>query len=365
MRLAGIAKGGFYPTPQRCVQLLAGLLNAGASDAAAYMSVIRILDPCCGAGDACRELADQMNQRTSVKTLTYGVELEKNRAEQAREQLGFTLSSDIFQTSIANNSFQVLLLNPPYDFDQESKRVEHSFLTHCTKYLEDRGLLVFIVPKHRLGVSARYLASHYTQLECRRFPDPEYDDFDQVMLLGRRRIRPEHIPRMEKTIREWAISDPGDLKTLADPPGILPVQAPTGKVGDILFTIRNVNPTRAAEEARRSGLWTWTSIQESLWPTESHKTQPLMPLRQGHMATLIAAGFLDNLCLETNGKRVLVKGRTTKAMELVECTQYEQTWRDRMHTTIRVLDLDTGEVQDVKTKARARTMPSPRTEEEE
>ena len=283
MRLAGIAKGGFYPTPERCVQLLAGLLNAGASsDAPAYMSVIRILDPCCGAGNACRELADQMAQRTSVNTRTYGVELEKNRAEKAREQLEFTLSSDIFQTSIANNSFQVLFLNPPYDFDQESKRVEHSFLTHCTKYLEDRGLLVFIIPKHRLGVSAKYLASHYTQLECRRFPDPEYDDFDQVMLLGRRRIRPEHIPRMEKTIREWAISDPGDLQTLEDPPGILPVHAPTGRTGDILFTIRNVNPTRAAEEARRSGLWTWASIQESLWPTVPKDPTPHAPAAGPH-----------------------------------------------------------------------------------
>ena len=228
MRLAGIAKGGFYPTPQRCVQLLAGMLNAGASDAPAHMSVIRILDPCCGAGDACRELADQMAQRTSVKTLTYGVELEKNRAEKSREQLEFTLSSDIFQTSIANNSFQILLLNPPYDFDQESKRVEHSFLTHCTKYLEDRGLLVFIVPKHRLGVSARYIASHYTQLECRRFPDPEYDDFDQVILMGRRRIRPEHIPRMEKPSGNGPSATPGTCRPWRTHRASCPCKHPPG-----------------------------------------------------------------------------------------------------------------------------------------
>ena len=46
----------------------------------------------------------------------------------------------------------------------------------------------------------------------------------------------------------------------------------------------------------------------------------LMPLRQGHMAMLVAAGFLDNLCLEADGRRILVKGRTSREMTLVEDT---------------------------------------------
>ena len=35
--------------------------------------------------------------------------------------------------------------------DSEDKRTEHAFLTHCTRYLADSGLLVFIVPRQRLG----------------------------------------------------------------------------------------------------------------------------------------------------------------------------------------------------------------------
>jgi hypothetical protein len=41
-----------------------------------------------------------------------------------------------------------------------------------------------------------------------------------------------------------------------------------------------------------------------------------MPLRRGHLAMLVAAGFLDNLALESDGRRVLVKGRTGKEMVL-------------------------------------------------
>ena len=42
------------------------------------------------------------------------------------------------------------------------------------------------------------------------------------------------------------------------------------------------------------------------------------PQRRGHMAMLVAAGFLDNLCLEAEGRRILVKGRTSKEMVMVE-----------------------------------------------
>ena len=94
------------------------------------------------------------------------MELHRDRAEEAEGQLDHALASDLFATSIANGAFGLLLLNPPYDYDSEDKRVEHAFLTHCTRFLMEGGLLVFIVPRQRLSVSARYLASHYGKLRC-------------------------------------------------------------------------------------------------------------------------------------------------------------------------------------------------------
>ena len=179
MRLAGIAKGGYYPTPKRCVELLSELISVYTPEHSMKQETLRIIDPCCGPGDACETLASKLSTKTRAGIRTYGVELEKERSEKAREQMDFALSSDIFQTTIANNSFHLLYLNPPYDFDQESKRVEHAFLLHCTRYLVDGGLLVFVVPRHRLAGSARYLAGNYNRLVCRRFPRP-----------GVRRLRP-------------------------------------------------------------------------------------------------------------------------------------------------------------------------------
>ena len=115
----------------------------------------------------------------------------------------------------------------------------------------------------------------------------------------------------------------------------------------MLFTRRTVDPVAAASEARRSGLWANPQITDALWPANEDRTRPLMPLRRGHMAMLVAAGFLDNLQLEADGQRILVKGRTSKEMLLVETTPEKEVYRERLRTTVVALDLDIGEITDI------------------
>ena len=82
MRLAAQAKGGFYPTPPRVVDLVAQLLY-GARGRSRSVDTLRILDPCCGAGDALAQFADLLRDRGTVPVETCGVELHRDRAEQA------------------------------------------------------------------------------------------------------------------------------------------------------------------------------------------------------------------------------------------------------------------------------------------
>ena len=342
MRLSAQAKGGFYPTPPNVVDLIAGLVHVPSSYYGCRETV-RILDPCCGAGEAVSRLADRIGGHGAVPTETFGVELHTERAQQARERLDRTLAVDLFNTSIANGAFGLLLLNPPYDHDGETKRVEHRFLLHTTRYLAESGLLIFIVPRKRLAVSARYLASHYRRIRCWAFPEPEREAFDQVVLIGYRKAEPHSDPHAEEQIREWA---DGELETLSA--HRYPIYtAATTPAGDILFATRTVDPVAAAAEARRSGLWVSPEVTDSLWPTGDLRTRPLMPLRRGHMAMLVAAGFLDNLCLESDGRRILVKGRTSKEFVLVEATEDKETYRERLRTTVVSLDLKDGQITDV------------------
>ena len=149
MRLAAQAKGGFYPTPDRVVEMIATLLETPRLSYYSRGKTLRVLDPCCGAGEAVARLAGAMagNASVPVPIETFGVELHKDRAEEAKVRLDHALASDLFRTSMANGSFGLLYLNPPYDWDSgDERRVGHRFLTHCTRYLAEDGLLVFIVP---------------------------------------------------------------------------------------------------------------------------------------------------------------------------------------------------------------------------
>ena len=343
MRLAAQAKGGYYPTPERVVDLIADLIHTPSGYYNRGRETLRILDPCCGAGDALRRLAGILDRPNALPIETYGVELHQDRAEDAEGRLTRTLAADLFQTSIANGAFGLLLLNPPYDWDSEDKRVEHAFLTQTTRYLAESGLLVFIVPRQRLSYSARYLSTHYGRMQCWAFPDPEREVFDQVVLFGYRKTDPVPDAHAEGMVMEWSVGQPETLRS-SRYTEFSPATSPSG---DILFTTRTVDPVAAAVEARRSGLWTNTDITDTLWPAGDARTRPLMPLRRGHIAMLVAAGFLNNLVLEGDGRRILVKGRTSKEMELVEESPEKEVHREKLKTTVVALDLDDGGIEDI------------------
>ena len=287
MRLAAQAKGGYYPTPERVVDLVAGLIEAPAGSYYRNTETRRVLDPCCGAGDAAAQQAEGLRRPNTLPVETYGVELHRDRAEAAQEALDRALAADLFQTSIANGAFGIAYVNPPYDWDREDKRVEHAFLTQCTRYLAEGGLLVFIVPRPRLAVSARYLSSHYWDLRCWAFPHPEREAFDQVVLMGRRRAELRQDEYAEQQVRDWSQGEP---ETLA--PHNYPVfSPPTATPGDILFTTRTVDPLVAVAEAKKAGLWVSREVRDSLWPATDQRARPLMPLRRGHLSMLGGGGL--------------------------------------------------------------------------
>ena len=342
MRLAAQAKGGFYPTPPRVTEIIASLMQARSTTRGE--TTLRILDPCCGAGEALADIAARIARPDGTAVETFGVELHTGRAREAESRLDHVLGTDLFQTAIANGAFGLLYLNPPYDFDSgNDQRTEQAFLRHCTRYLAEHGLLVFVVPRRRLAESARYLASHYARLRCWAFPEPEREAFDQVVVTGTRKGEVQYDQHSAVRLQEYIQGNVDTLTRQRYP--VYNARATAG--GEVLFAARTIDPVAAAAESRRSGLWISASVTDALWPAGDGRTRPLMPLRRGHLAMLVAAGFLDNLQLEAEGSRILVKGRTSKEMVLVETTPEKEVYRERLRTTVVALDLDIGEITDI------------------
>jgi SAM-dependent methyltransferase len=335
-RLESIAKAGYFPTPPEVVDRVAALIEPGLVGG---QKAVRFIDPCCGTGAALRQLAD----RTSGET--YGIEIAADRYEVARSQLDHTLHASGLTARIANEAFSCLFLNPPYDYDDESKRLEHGFLTETSRVLSPGGVLVFIVPQRRLAVSARYLAGHFSRLTCYRFPDPEFTAFGQVVVLAVKRESAVNDPLSREEVLTWSEAD--DLPALpatgeTAPAFSLPALSPK----PVLFSSLFFDPEAAAVEARQHGMWTSPAVTGLLWPAEERPVRPLMPLRRGHLAVLMAAGFLNNLLLEGNGRRLLVKGRTYK--ELVEVASDDpelKVEREVLRTSVVTLDLDTAQFE--------------------
>jgi SAM-dependent methyltransferase len=331
-RLESTAKAGYYPTPLSVVERIAALIRPAAHSP---RQAVRLLDPCCGTGAALRQLADVAGGET------YGIEIASDRADEAQALLDHVIGGSAFAVRLAHGAFSCLFLNPPYDYDDASKRLEHAFLTTMTRALCPGGVLVFIVPQRRLVVSARYLAAHYTRFAYYRFSDPEFADAGQIVLLAVKRGGAVAKQNEQRTIEAWSaeplpeLPPVGMVEPLYDPPHL--------SAGPVLFASQIFDPEAAAEEARRSGLWASTALADRLWPAEERRVRPLMPLRRGHVAVLIAAGFLNNILLEAEGRRVLVKGRTYKETIPVESDDPDvEIEREVLRTSVVALDLRSG-----------------------
>ncbi|MEZ4479941.1 MAG: DUF6094 domain-containing protein [Dehalococcoidia bacterium] len=337
-RLEGIAKAEYYPTPPSVIERVAPLVRLAPS---ASRRAARLLDPCCGPGDALRQFTDAIGGGE-----TYGIEIEQDRAAEARASLDHAIAGSAFAVRLGHEAFSCLWLNPPYDQDDGGKRLEHSFLTTISRALAPGGLLVYVVPQARLAQSARYLSTHYERMRCYRFHDPEYAAFRQCVLLAYKRSGPAIAPEAKARVEAWAADPLPELPEAGSERAAF--QVASLPPGPVTFASQFFEPEIAAAEARQRGLWTNMALVERFWPAEDRSVRPLMPLRRGHLAVLIAAGFLNNILLEDGARRVLVKGRVTKVSRPVESPDPDvEVEREVLRTSVVMLDLRTGRFEDI------------------
>lgn len=350
-RLESAAKAGYYPTPPSVTSALARHLAPAPHS---NRQVVRLLDSCAGTGEAAAHIAHALGAES------FGIELNTERAEAARSHLDHVLATSAFSVRLAHGAFSCLFLNPPYDADDEKRRLEHAFLTSLTRALCPQGVLVFLIPQRRLALSARYLAAHYTGFAAYRFPDAEYAAFQQMALLARRKGRPTPDLDAEARLAAWSQDDLPPLPDTPDDTSAWTV--PALPRGDVLFASLFFDPRQAAAEARRRGVWVQPQLTEHLWPADEQRVRPLMPLRRGHLALLIAAGLLNNVVLRHAGQRILVKGRTHKVMIPIETDdETTQVEREVLRTTVMTLDLTTGALETVEQGSETPRAPSPPT----
>ncbi len=324
MRLAASIKMGYYPTPPEITDYLQTRIDFAVPKTTC-------LDPCAGTGLALKEIAP-------ANALTYGIEPEPERFRQASELLNQVLNCSLEDTTIAHNSFGLLLLNPPYDqhYDNDRDimeseiwkkthgktiRKEILFVRRTLPYLAPNGLLILIVPEHILDKNLNeYLTSRLASFEAYRFPEELYPEFRQIIVIGNKRPdKPQPSAGMIE-LREWN-------ERLYEPL-TLPAASP----------VKLFRANRLSEEQVEELLRNHKDLRESLYPADKRSMiegQPPLPLHLGHLSLMLAAGKINGMMLPGTSKRHIVRGSVRKKQTI------SQTSEDTEHgttTTTRIRD---------------------------
>jgi hypothetical protein len=292
MRPHGKTKLGFFPLP---VPESARLKNC-----LAFASEFSALDPCAGNGVAFTHLLH------GVTAHRYGIEIDANRAEQARALGIETLQANTMDVRCPPEAMSLLYLNPPYDWEtgeSNNQRLELVFLEHTYRWLKAGGVLLFVIPKPRLATCARLLSEHFTDLRVFGLTDPACLDYKQIVVLGTRRKR--HSKVSDAVLLDGvryleALATKSELDPMSDnlefryevpasgPVVLTHVGIPLDEVEDLLLE------SAAYRQAGRVLLPKLNDV----------KGHPLTPLHGGHVGLLCTAGMLNGVFGEGEDRHI-------------------------------------------------------------
>lgn len=345
-RLASQMKMGYYRTPEVVVNQIKKILNIQPG--------ARLLDTCCGEGDALSIIA------SGTEAVTYGMELDKERHDVASKVLDNALWGDsLYELRASRKGFNLLWLNPPYDHeegddDRESERLEIRFLEKQWDLLADTGVLVYIVPFCSVKKCSSFLNRRCSNLEILSFPLAEYGDFNQVALLCTKekpsKGEAEHNASIFGGLDAMEFWEAPELLKTTEEAGYLYRYEVSASDDDIYFRSVRLNPDEAVQKIDKSPLW--DRVMQRIFPAlDGAKINPLMPLREGHLAMLLASGMMNGEVTGNNGTRLVVKGSVKKE---VVCS-YEETEdvekhveTDRYAITVRAICFDPLEIITIK-----------------
>lgn len=334
-RLEAISKALFYPTPIEIVKLIASYVKVSG--------VGVILDPCAGDGGPIELLADQL------KVTSFANELDPGRYEEVAGKVNHAVCGPRELLEV-EGEFNVVFDNPPYDRSITGERMEIQHIKLDLKLLAPYGLGIWVVPESILDYDlCSFLCIELLQVIVRRFPMPEYDKFKQVVIFGIKREKPSTYAYSLASDLEFKVQQ--GVETLAYAELILDYTRTAAPI--TRFEMALPNSVVVMEELDQYGIDT-TATWDALFGIDKSAIvdfKPMLPLRSGHMAFVIAAGIVDGTEVEIDGHRHIIKGSTekkiltTRQSEAIEAgtktTVYE---RQRLAHTLTALNLDDGSI---------------------
>lgn len=309
MRTQARLKLGYYPLAQAEAVRIRRHLQFSGEQASA-------LDPCAGTGAALSILTEASAARR------YGVELDAYRAEEARTVLDEVIHGNVFDAHAPVESFSMVYLNPPYDFEigeGKNQRMERLFLEHVGRWVRPGGVLVMVVPFDRVYDCRAVLTPQFKDKAIYRLTEPEAVAYKQAVVFGVRRNRQERDRMNDHAVNQGnrklneltrryeqisAFSDPPE-RIYTIPPG---PPAHLEYRGLPLDTIEDLLDSSPA----------WRQTQRITHaPKTEFSGRPLTPLHKGHVGLLCTSGLLNGV-FGSGPERHVAHWESVKVVDRVE-----------------------------------------------
>jgi 16S rRNA G966 N2-methylase RsmD len=284
-------KAGYLPIEPHHYAALLSLVNPATTQ-------YRLLDPFAGEGAFLAAAA------SAWRMTPYACELDQTRAQACIERFGPTqaVQGDAERLRASTGAFSLGWFNPPYDHDSaaEHKRVEFRLLRHGWKWVQDGGLVLWVVYRqHLTEKAAAFFAKHSSRVDVWALPGKHQGEFDQIVVSAiKTDDRPSEAQQAalyESILAQKARPHPLEVQpepiyTLPDPP----------QVQRFVFAPDNIDEQQGLQLLESHGAWRSAAFQHLLQPpTKLDRSEPIVAPRPGHMALVLAAGIADGAVIDT------------------------------------------------------------------
>lgn len=296
-RLMNRVKMGYYPTDmEHLAHIKRGIVFP-------ENVTVNLLDPCCGKGLALSALGE------GADCLTYGVEMDEGRAEDALSRLTRVGFGSFFHSRISRQAFHAMLLNPPYlSIVSEyggNVRAEKRFLAESYPHLMMGGLLIYIIPYYRLTRDVcKAICENFRDITVWKFYGEEYERFRQIAVMGIRKEREKCGDAAERL--GALVLDMDSVPALSELPDgryALPAQAKKVEV----FKGAVFNKTELAAQLAVSKSFTQIFEKNKI---DAMEKRPLLPFGIGQIGLVGGSGLINGLV--DCGAPHIIKGRIVK-----------------------------------------------------
>lgn len=299
MRLEAQSKLGYYAAAPEALDLILDRVSLKSGTEPPYA----FLDPCAGEGKA----ADHLTRGLGIPQKdVHLIELSDTRGEACRELLPeakVLAPASFFGCAIRSSCFSIVYCNPPFDDALGGGRLESRFLNGALHALAPGGILVFVAPERvqKQTWFATNIVSFCKNLTALYFPD-KVRKYGEMIFIAERRGTVADPRRIHMSDILAHRSHQYVVPSAHGPGSRFQKTAPTDE--EIL------------EALERSPLNRLLAA-----PKPAELKSPPMQLGNGHLALLLASGYLDGIVAPEGEPPHVVRGVARKTEVLTESTE--------------------------------------------